>query len=208
MVSTSALSCSCLLFPFRAKEAEAEVEGASLLQGGKEGSSMPAGFMNALLPLAPVDFGTDVDDVRFEDKELERRSTPTLLLSYITRLAGSLSFFDGLANALLLVELDIDLIFVFRVSSGWTSATAVASADRTSGGLDDSSPFLLNLRRPLGLPRAIDDDDDDVPFSSSCVSETEGKRKGMYDLSYRSSFLYIAKKAIRTQNPTTRNSRI
>jgi hypothetical protein len=93
--------------------------------------------MNALLPLSPVDFGTDADDVRFEDKELDRRSTPTLLLSYITRLAGSLSFFDGLANALLLVELDIDLILVFRVSSGRASAAAVASADPTSGGLDD-----------------------------------------------------------------------
>lgn len=66
--------------------------------------------MNALLPLP---FGTDVDDVRFEDKDFEPRSTPTLLLSYITRLAGSLCFFDGLANALLLLdELDIDFIFV------------------------------------------------------------------------------------------------
>lgn len=83
--------------------------------------------MNALLPLA---LGTDGDDVRFEDKDFVPRSTPTLLLSYITRLAGSLSFFDGLL--LLLDELDIDLIFVFRVSS---SAGGVAV--RTSGGLDD-----------------------------------------------------------------------
>lgn len=105
VVSTSALSC--LLFPFRAEEA-AEVEGAALLEGAEEGSSTPAGFMNAVL----VDFGAD--DVLFEDKE--RRSTPTLLLSYITRLAGSLSFFDGLASVL--VELDIDLILIFLVSSG------------------------------------------------------------------------------------------
>lgn len=99
-VSTSALSCSRLLFPFRAEEAEAGAEGASLLAGVIEGSSTPAGFMNALLSLVTVGFGTDAGDVRFEDKE-ERRSTPTLLLSYITRLAGSLSFFNGLAEVLL-----------------------------------------------------------------------------------------------------------
>jgi hypothetical protein len=69
VVSTSALSCSCLLFPFRAKEAEAEVEGASLLEG--EGSSTPAGFMNALLPLVLVDFGADANGVGFEDKDPE-----------------------------------------------------------------------------------------------------------------------------------------
>lgn len=128
VVSTSALSCSCLLFPFRAEVAEAETEGASLVEGRKEGSSTPAGFMNALPPVL-ADFGTDV--MRLEDKEPERRSTPTLLLSYITRLADSLSFFDGLADVELLVELDIDLIFIFRDSSGWTSATD-ATADRTS----------------------------------------------------------------------------
>jgi hypothetical protein len=41
---------------------------------------------------------------------------PTLLLSYITRLAGSLSFFDDLETGMPI--LDIDLILVFRVSSG------------------------------------------------------------------------------------------
>jgi hypothetical protein len=50
-----------------------------------------------------------------------------------------------------------------------------------------SSPCLLNLRRPLGLMAL-----GVVPLSSSKGipdSETEGKRKGIYDLSYKSSFL-------------------
>lgn len=184
VVSTSALSCSCLLFPFRAEVAEAEAEGASLVEGRREGSSTPAGFINALPPVL-VDFGTDV--MRLEDKEPERRSMPTLLLSYITRLAGSLSFFDGLTDVL--VELDIDLIFIFRDSSGWTSVTDTTTG-RTSGGLDDSFPFLLNLRRPWNLTALGDIGDEGVPISPPVlgVSESEGKRKGIYDLSYRSSF--------------------
>jgi len=96
---------SCFLFPFRAEEV-IEPAVTSLLEG-TDGSSTPAGFMNELL----VDIAAD--DVRSED---ERMSAPTLLLSYITRLAGSLSFFDGLATAMAM--LDIDLILVFRVWSG------------------------------------------------------------------------------------------
>jgi hypothetical protein len=104
VISPSVLSC--LLFPFRAEEA-ADPAIASLLKGA-EGSSTPAGFMNALLVDAAADGVRSVCD--------EWRSTPTLLLSYITRLAGSLSFFDDLETGMPM--LDIDLILVFRVSSG------------------------------------------------------------------------------------------
>lgn len=101
VVSLSVLSC--LLFPFRAEEV-VELAVASLLDWA-EGSSTPAGFMNALLVDIAADGLRSVWD--------ERRSTPTLLLSYITRLAGSLSFFDGLEAGIAM--LDIDLILVFRV---------------------------------------------------------------------------------------------
>lgn len=100
MVSPSVLSC--LLFPFRAEEVTEPVV-ASLLEG-VEGSSTPAGFMNVLL--------VGADGVRVVDDEW--RSTPTLLLSYITRLAGSLSFLDDDDLGTETAMLDIDLILVFR----------------------------------------------------------------------------------------------
>lgn len=95
---------SCLLFPFRAEEVTEPV--VAFLLEGAEGSSTPAGFMNVLL------VGIAADGVRVVDDE--RRSTPTLLLSYITRLAGSLSFPDDDGLGTETAMLDIDLILVFR----------------------------------------------------------------------------------------------